>query len=248
VVVAFFLSEAIFNVFLAIIPSFSANNVHVGFVCILAIVLYASNVILSIFKHKFCVSVAKCLAYIKFIPIITIFLVGVIFAIVNGNIGLFNSSNNGGINFNGMISSITPALFAFDGFLFVAAISSSIKKPEKTIPKSLLISIIIIGSCYIAITFSLLLIGDGNMTNFFEKVCGDNQVLKNVISCIFAFVIVIALVATVNGFIMGAIFALQCSREENFLAFGANCHVVNNNEEYSKKKHNLIYMLFFLVF
>ena len=116
------------------------------------------------------------LSPIKFIPVLLVIVFGV-WGGVQTNGGLFNPANysveySGQFDITDVFESLPAIMFAFDSFLIVGNISTSIKNPTKNIPLSIIISMVICGVLYFLVTISQLLCGCGNPYGIFQLIFG----------------------------------------------------------------------------
>ena len=129
--------------------------------------------------------VSKSLGYISIVKFIPIFIV-IIFGIwggVKSSGGLFNPINydpekyTGVFSIEGIFVSLPAIMFAFDSFLIVGNVASSVKNPTKNIPLSVIISMIISGVFYILVTISQLISKSSNPYVLFSVIFEGNETL-----------------------------------------------------------------------
>ena len=117
-------------------------------------------------------------------PILIVIIFGIWGGVKTGG-GLFNPTNynhtgqyTGVFNIEGVFISLPAIMFAFDSFLIVGNVASSVKNPTRNIPLSIIISMIISGSCYILVTVSQMVCGCSNPYVLFSVIFNDNETLR----------------------------------------------------------------------
>ena len=142
------------------------------------------------------------LSPIKFIPVLMVIVFGV-WGGVQTSGGLFNPANytteySGQFDITGVLSSLPAIMFAFDSFLIVGNVSSSIKNPTKNIPLSIILSMIICGVLYFLVTISQLLCGYGNPYGIFHLIFGPEGL--NIPTAVTAFTVIMSVFMAISLF------------------------------------------------
>jgi amino acid transporter len=86
------------------------------------------------------------------------------------------------------------------------------EKPDKQVPRAILIGIPIVAALYLLVTVGQLLTGQRDVYAFFEYVvgkCGGNDNAKMIINIIVGCVIMLSLFGSVNAMTIGAVRSIQ---------------------------------------
>lgn len=121
---------------------------------------------------------------IKFIPLIVVMIFGVIFGAILKDNNLFfyeenpnsipvNDQNQpkfvvGPLNVNSIIVVLPSILFAFDSFLNVGTLARSMKNPQRNLPLTIIIGMIVVGVTYVGITVGQIMVSQGLSWNVFD--------------------------------------------------------------------------------
>ncbi|HHD2753508.1 TPA: APC family permease [Clostridium perfringens] len=141
---------------------------------------------------------------IKLIPLVLIALVGLVY----GNPTSINPTDVTNMQSLGWISAIAPIAFSFDGWIVATSIGHEIKNPKKNLPKALIIAPLFILIIYIAYfvgisTFvgpeMVMQLGDAHVD------LAANKILGPMGAKIFIIFVIISIMGTVNGLLMGMI-------------------------------------------
>ncbi|EGT3617732.1 amino acid permease, partial [Clostridium perfringens] len=141
---------------------------------------------------------------IKLIPLVLIALVGLVY----GNPTSINPTDVTNMQSLGWISAIAPIAFSFDGWIVATSIGHEIKNPKKNLPKALIIAPLFILILYIAYfvgisTFvgpeMVMQLGDAHVD------LAANKILGPMGAKIFIIFVIISIMGTVNGLLMGMI-------------------------------------------
>jgi amino acid transporter len=176
---------------------------------------------------------------IKFIPLLMVILLGVIFGIMHSQHNLFSHAGDvytkqqssvptmsGTFDINGVFMSLPPILFALDSFLVVGNIAGDVKNPEKNVPASILLSMILSGAIYMFVTIGQIFTGCGNAYNLIEfiftngnggEITGNLKVYATVCDAIISVFILIAILGVVNSLSMGCVHSANASIDENII-------------------------------
>jgi amino acid transporter len=161
----------------------------------------------------------------KFIPLILIGVLGITFGILDGfsnsffhattsvaPINVTASSNTSASAALGIFASLPALLFTFDSFLTVGNSAVSMEKPDKQVPKAILIGIPIVAGLYLLVTVGQLLTGQRDVYAFFKYVterCGGNDNAETIVNIVLGCIIMISLFGSVNAMTMGAVRSIQ---------------------------------------
>lgn len=141
---------------------------------------------------------------IKLIPLIIMALVGLIY----GDVKSVSASDITNMQSIGWISAIAPIAFSFDGWIVATAIGHEIKDPKKNLPKALVIAPLFILAIYIAYFVGIstfigpdlvMQLGDAHVD------LAANRILGPMGAKVFIVFIIISVMGTVNGLVMGSI-------------------------------------------
>lgn len=141
---------------------------------------------------------------IKLIPLILIAFVGIAYgdpkSIVPSDVTSMHSL--------GWLSAITPIAFSFDGWIVATSIGHEIKDPKKNLPKALIIAPLFILVMYIAYFVGIsTFIGPEMVINLGDAHVdmAANKILGPMGAKIFIVFVIISIMGTVNGLLMGLI-------------------------------------------
>lgn len=141
---------------------------------------------------------------IKLIPLIAIAVAGLIF----GNPSFETLNNSTTILSTGWIAAIAPISYSFDGWIVSTSISSEIKNPKKNLPLALIISPLIILVIYIAYFIGIsVYVGPSTVMNLGDAhvAYAATKFLGNFGSKVLLVFVVISILGTLNGIILGSI-------------------------------------------
>ncbi|GHU51261.1 hypothetical protein FACS189459_6700 [Bacilli bacterium] len=168
--------EAFVNIFMQAFDF----KIHFGFVLLIAVLILVAFIALNIFKPNAGSAFSKYTTLIKFIPILVIILMGCIYASIKGlGISYFSSSNEKVGNFMplAMFSCLPAVLFSFDGFSVVGSLKSKIINPEKTLPRAMFYSMIVVSLTYILISLSEILVGADSAFELVDKILPQKMII-----------------------------------------------------------------------
>lgn len=167
---------------------------------------------------------------IKLIPLILIAVYGLFFSDFSGltpeNLALVKSTS--------WIAAIAPIAFSFDGWVVATSISNEIKNAKRNLPLALIIGPLFILIVYIAYFVGIsVLVGPENVMALGDKhvdvaakaIFGDTGA-----KAILVFVI-ISVIGTVNGLIMGLIRLPYSLALRNMLPFSSKLNIINEKFE-----------------
>lgn len=163
---------------------------------------------------------------IKLVPLIIIAIIGFFYTSESGI--LTHTITSRPLSGNGLmfLTAIGPISFIFDGWTIATTVSGEIKNPKKTLPIALTIAPIIILIVYVAYFIGITRIINPSeimsLGNDYIYVA-FNRLVGNVGSKIALFILVISMLGTTNGLILGS------SRSINYLA----------NEDLIMKSHKI---------
>ncbi|SCJ53528.1 Serine/threonine exchanger SteT [uncultured Clostridium sp.] len=178
----------------------STLNVQILIGLAIIIVLFITNTLSAKLGGYF----QNASTIIKLIPLIFIAVVGLIF----GDVSKVSFSDITTMQSAGWITAIAPIAFSFDGWIVATSIGHEIKDSKRNLPKALIIAPIFILLVYIVYfvgvsTYlgpdAVMSLGDGHVDLIANKILGP---LGAKIILIF---VIISIVGTVNGLILGLI-------------------------------------------
>lgn len=141
---------------------------------------------------------------IKLIPLIIIAIAGLIF----GNPSFETLNNTSTVLSTGWIAAIAPISYSFDGWIIATSISSEIENPKKNLPLALIISPLLILAIYIAYFVGIsIYVGPSTVMNLGDAhvAFAATKFLGNFGSKILLIFVVISILGTLNGLILGSI-------------------------------------------
>lgn len=233
VAMATFAAVAIFQVyFTAVGTDASYMKFHAGLLGVddkyttlivmgLAIALIAIFMTANLLSNKFGGVVSKGATFVKFVPIIMIILIGIIFgALVGGRMwnGTYIDPSTEQIvevstttpDVGGIFRSIPAILFAFDSFLIIGNVQKNVENPEKNVPLAIIISMLIAAIFQILITIGCITMGTGNPFTLLKNALDDKAHWAYVLCVVILSVsIVIATLGVINSYSMAGTRATQ---------------------------------------
>lgn len=228
--IMFFTGEGCLNCFANLggeAGAFDFGRLTTLYVFIAAGGLFALFIFLNIFASKGMARFSNIAGMIKFVPILAVIILGITFGILNNGGGLWNgnwfkpaSEVASSPDIVGIITSIPSILFAFEGYLVVGNIASDMEKPEKNVPLSMVIALIIVSSLYLVITVGCMTAGTGNVYQLMEICFGKGTLMANICSNVMSIFIFICIIGVLNAITFTGMRAFQASCEEGVLFKG----------------------------
>jgi len=190
----------------------------------IGIVIIGAFMVANLMSNKFGSMVAKGATFIKFLPILLIIVIGLVFGIKLGGAMWHGEyikqviethqgieirwSDSGTLSIGGIFKSIPAILFAFDSFLVIGNVSNQVKEPDKNVPLAIVIAMIIAGVAQILITVAEISIGTGNPYSVLRAAITNKPVY---ITCVVvvSVSIVMAALGVINSLSMGGIRATE---------------------------------------
>ena len=232
---SFFCGESILN--------FNSNDSGkftnpIWMVCLISILLVSFFIVCNLFISKFLQKFASITTIVKFIPLVTICIAGIIIGILNPDFNLFTHPGNiynaqtksGEFSFTGILDSIPAILFAFDSFLIIGNIAGEMENPRKNVPVSLVLSLLISGVLYLLVTIGQIVCGCGSAYLVFDLAFKNNLGVQQAFHIIISIFIFIATLGTVNSMIMGGIRSLDSAVEEEVVAWSAKIKKISKGK------------------
>ncbi|MDE6476814.1 MAG: amino acid permease [Mycoplasmoidaceae bacterium] len=222
---AIFFSEAIFNCFS------QGNKINCGtntmwyviFVALAGIFVFAT---LNLFCSRGLQKTSNVTTILKFIPLGLVILTGIIFGCINKDQNLFANDSittidgteySGKFSFTGMLDSLPAIFFAFDSFLIIGNIAGEMKNPNKNIPLSIVVSMIVAGILYLLVTIGQICVGCGSAYAVFDFIFATNVTAKTAFHYIISIFIFISIFGVLNSMTMGAIRSFDSAVEEEII-------------------------------
>lgn len=210
--ISVFTGEACLNCFGAKPGVINYGNLSTLYVFLIGLGFLLLFVFLNLISTKAMGRFNDVAGIIKFIPIIAVVLLGIIFGLLNANGGLWNqpSTKENQFSITGVIGSIPAILFAFEGYTIIGSISGDMKDPERNVPLSIVIAMAIISLINIAITVGCITAGTGNVYELMNIVFKDANLAKifKIIMSIFLF---ICILGVLNALIYSGVRGLQAN-------------------------------------
>lgn len=222
---AIFFSEAIFNCFSKGKDIDCGNSTmwYIIFVALAGIFVFAT---LNLFCSKALQKTSNVTTILKFIPLGLVILTGIIFGCINKDQNLFINDNistidgkdySGQFSFTGMLDSLPAIFFAFDSFLIIGNIAGEMKNPNKNIPLSIVVSMVVAGILYLLVTIGQICVGCGSAYAVFDFVFANNTTAKSAFHYIISIFIFISIFGVLNSMTMGAIRSFDSAVEEEII-------------------------------
>lgn len=197
--------------------------------------LFALFIFLNYYTSKGMTRFSNVTGLIKFLPLAAVCLLGIIFGIMNGKNGLWNNQwwgqwevgssefswkDTGALDVSGIISCIPAVLFAFEGYLVIGNVAGEMDKPEKNVPLSIILAMLIISGLNIAITIGCMTAGTGNVYHLMHLVCNGNDHAADILNTIMSVFIFICIIGVLNAMVFTGMRAYQVACTDNTLFKG----------------------------
>ena len=217
-----------------------------------ALVLMIIFTLINYLWQKFAIKFNYFLTWSKFLPIFLVICFGIIGGIVNPSHqgGLWTNQywdNSLWKNSSSTIFStksffaIPGILFAFDGYLIVGNISNQIDKPEKNVPLSIIIGIILIALFYLSITIGCITSGTGNVYQLINILFGKGTKWSNIMNIFFSFLLFVCVLGIANSMTDCSLKSIQAIVNKKIL-FKSQKLISKKNPLFG----GLIYYIFFM--
>ena len=204
------------------INSFPVIEVLIGL--LIVIIFYLLNIISMKLGSYF----QNISTIIKIIPLILIAICGLIW----GNPSDITLTPIKEISTLNIIAAIAPIAFSFDGWIIATTISHEIRNPKKNLPIALVISPIIILTLYVLYFVGIsiyigpekvMMLGDSHVAY------AANKLLGNLGEKIILTFIIISILGTINGIIIGFLRLPNALAQRNMFPFSNKFKKINNN-------------------
>jgi len=209
--IAVFTGEACLNCF-GTPGSINYGSLSTLYVFLIGLGFLALFIFLNLIAAKAMGKFNDVAGIIKFIPIIAVILLGIIFGVLNANGGLWNqpSTKDNQFSITGVIGSIPAILFAFEGYTIIGSISGEMKDSERNVPLSMVIAMVIVSILNLAITIGCITAGTGNVYELMDIVFKDANLAKifKIIMSVFLF---ICILGVLNAMIYSGVRGLQAN-------------------------------------
>jgi amino acid transporter len=190
------------------------------------------------------------------LPLISIGVLGLVFGGIVGWKGNFFNQGTGNnfpdpngkpwtdnVNIIGILASLPSILFSFDSFLAVGNAANSMKEPEKTIPRSILIGIPIVIVCYLSVTIGQMVTGSRDVYSFFLHIVDHNNkspAASTAVNIVVGCIVMLCLVGSINAFALTAIRSFGSSIDHDILMGSVKIKQLRNG----KKMHEVAIYVF----
>ncbi|UWV80762.1 amino acid permease [Mycoplasmopsis cynos] len=216
-IIGIFASEALFY-FFVLVNVVEYNSIKIWMYVIVGFVLTSFFIGLNFVSVKISSKFQFIISIIKFIPLIFALIIGIIFP----NTHYVENAGNGflknAFTVKGIIVALPAILFSYDAFLISGSITNKTKNPTKTLPRAILLGMIIIVILYSLISISSILHSQGVVHNLISDVFPKKY--SNKISAIIMFFIFLSALGVINGLTSAFINELQMLIK-NKLLFGS---------------------------
>lgn len=197
--ISIFVSEAIFNIFNI------SETLHFSVVMIVGFLVFVLFLFLNFISLKASAKFAIVTTAMKFIPIAMIIIGGIIYGVMNPSNSLFVVENNsitqvGPFNFTTVLVSIPSILFAYDPFFGVGNLSNEMKNPQKNVPLTIIISMIIVTVFYLLVTISQILVGEGSVYGVFARMFENDANAASAVNIVISIFIFVSILGVLNSF------------------------------------------------
>lgn len=186
---------------------------------LLAIGLFLFFLLLNFISFKFSSILQNCATIIKFIPIVVIAIIGIVYGINHAQDSLFNHNNPKRLSFSivGVLASLPSILFSFDAFLGVTSLQHKIKNAKKNVPITLVVGMFLVAIVYILITIGQVFTSEGYAYGVINKVFEYNANLVRIITIVINVFITISIIGVLNSFVIFLIHNGQYAIDEKIV-------------------------------
>ena len=224
--ISVFGAETIWNA-----AAYSPNgfNTHMVYILLIGAALVIFFMVLNLISTKLSAGVSQASAWVVFVPLLGVAIVGIVFGTINPQGNLFTQEppyehllqTFPGFNgaFEGIIKSLPAIFFTFDSFVIVSNISGEVKNPQKNVPLAIIIGIICSGFLYVMITVGQIFVGFGNVFDVFPSIFGQGTTGAVVITTILSILVMISIFGLINSLCMSSIRMMQASIESEEVFF-----------------------------
>ena len=235
--ILFFTGEAALNIFGSpgIIDSFGKPTTL--YIFLVGGVLFTLFIFLNYFASKGMQKFSNITGIIKFVPLAAVCILGIVFGILKSENGVglwegqwwgqwtrgsaeFSFTNTRSLDVVGIISCIPAVLFAFEGYLVIGNVAGDMENPEKNVPLSIVLAIVIISVLNIAITIGCMTAGTGNVYHLMHLVAKGNKKLADILGMVMSIFIFICIIGVLNAMVFSGMRAFQVSCADNTLFKG----------------------------
>ncbi|TDV24341.1 amino acid/polyamine/organocation transporter (APC superfamily) [Mycoplasmopsis mustelae] len=196
-VLGIFGSEIIFK-FIATVSNLDFNKIHIGVHILVGFLLVITFLVINHYSVRTVGIMQSLFTVLKFIPLLAALLIGIIFPNThNSNPSGVNAFVSGSFSFKAVVSALPAVLFAYDAFLTSASLSHKMKKPSKTLPKAILLGMILVLVTYTLIAVSTILHNKGYVGDLLRDSLPKTVAIY--IEPIILFFLIISTLGVING-------------------------------------------------
>ncbi|WEK82985.1 MAG: APC family permease [Mycoplasma sp.] len=236
VVLSVFAGEAFFNMFPTLIPGTNINLPgkiflpNFGLVLVVGFALVALFTVVNLLSSMASAKISKYFSFVKFGSLSFIMIAALVLFFRSPTNNMFDWNNyitvdpfldkddlGGQFSGLGIINSAPAVMFAFDGFLIVGNLRKEVNNPEKTVPWSIVLSMIICGAMYMIIAVIQLLAGVASPYLVFQLLFANNLQAANGFVLFVSMLIFISLFASTNSNVLGCVHSCQAVIEEEII-------------------------------
>lgn len=224
-VLMLFSSEAIINMFICLKSggkivgeiNFKYQSLAI-FGCALSLIIIFT--LINYLWQRFAMKFDYFLTWAKFLPIFLVICFGIIGGIVNkthqGGLwtgqywesNLWKNSSPEIFSVKSLFA-VPGILFAFEGYLIVGNVTNQIDKPEKNVPLSVIVGIVLIAFFYLAITIGCITSGTGNVYQLINILFGQNTKISNMMNIFFSFLLFVCVLGIANSMTICSLKSIQ---------------------------------------
>ena len=247
-----FCGEAILNCFAPTPGTLAFGDLTMLYVVLIGLGISTIVITINCLSLRAGANVAKVTTVAKFLPLAMVVLFGFIFGGLNGG-GLWvdpainpDNTYSGEFSISGVFMSIPAIFFAFDSFLVVGNVYDNVNNPKKTVPLSIVISMIVVIVAYLLITFAQITIACGSPYQVVNAAFSDPGV-RQAFNIVFSILMLIAVFGSNNSFCLTGIRSMQ-SLIDGKLVFGYQWFNKISNGKKTEVFGGTILLIIFSVF
>ncbi|TQC53948.1 amino acid permease [Mycoplasmopsis mucosicanis] len=215
-VIGIFASESLFF-FFVLIKAVDAQSIKIWMHVIVGLLLSTVFIALNVFSLKASANFQIVITVVKFLPLLFALIIGIALPNIHNNEGK-NAFFQHAFSLKGLIVALPAVLFSYDAFLVSSSISQKTKNPQKTLPKAILVGMILVVILYSLIALSSILHSKGVISDLINDVLPKKY--SSSVSATIIFFVFASSLGVINGLSSAFISELKANVENNLL-FGS---------------------------
>lgn len=206
-------------------------DIKAGYITLIAIILALFLTMMNFFGTKFSSHMHTVISVIKVVPIILIILFG-IFNTNKINLSLWPITVGPGKSFtSGISGALLSAMFAYDGWINFTNLAGEVKRPEKNLPRAIIIGLGVITLIYVLVNYTFMSVSPLNTLVNNPSAAFDSsiRIFGAIGGKIITIGILLSVYGAVNGYIMTGMRVPYTMARDNLLPFSKSIARLNVN-------------------